>query len=235
MDEGAILRLLADADLRNREMTLWGSNGVWTVDLVCDGQVAGRGVYKPRSGEAPLWDFPDGTLYKRERAAYLVARSLGWRFVPPTVIRTGPLGIGTVQWYVDHDARCSLGDMRRTHADDMARIAVFDAITNNADRKTAHCLAGDDGRLYAIDHGLTFHCDPKQRTVLAEYTNGPVDSGVLKALRRWRADQGAWHRLRAALDDLLEPEEIAIFLQRVDRLIGTGRMPPARMRTYWAW
>jgi hypothetical protein len=235
VDEDRHLAILRESELCNRTPVMWGSNGVWTVDLVMRGKPAGRAIYKPRSGEAPLWDFPDGTLYKRERAAYLAACALGWTFIPATIVRDGPLGVGMVQRYIDHEERRGVPRFDRSHIPQLAIIALFDYLTNNADRKSAHCLVDGDGRVWGIDHGLTFHRDPKQRTVLAEFFGTPVEPAVLKALRRWRGDAGAVDRLRKQLCELLHPGEVEDFFKRLDKVIGGGKIPEGRSRGYWYW
>lgn len=227
------LRILHQAELTNRQPVLWGSNSVWLVELLHQDQPAGRAIYKPRAGEAPLWDFPDGTLYRREYAAYLTCRALGWSFVPPTVIRDGPLGVGSVQWYIEHEPRALIP--RDGLLDQLRTIALFDYLTNNADRKSAHCLLGRDGTVWAIDHGLTFHRDPKQRTVLSQFFGTPIPPEELARLRRWRADRPAVERLRRALCQLLTVGEVDDFFKRLDRALERGVIPEHRGRSSWSW
>src|SRR5690606_34583588 len=146
------------------ELIPWGSNYTFAAALV--DQQGGRclAVYKPRRGEAPLYDFPSGTLFLRERAAYLAARLLGWDFIPPTIIRTGPHGIGSVQLFVEAEENAHYFEFHRQRAAELQSMALFDLLVNNADRKAGHCLLGKDGRVWGIDHGLTFHHLPKLRT-----------------------------------------------------------------------
>ncbi len=235
MDETRYLSILRHADLCNRKPVPWGSNSVWLVDLVHHGHHRGQAIYKPRDGETPLWDFPDGTLYRRECAAYLVARALGWSFIPATVIRDGPLGIGSVQRYVEHERRPVHPSGTPGDREQLLLIALFDYLTNNADRKSAHCLVDGDGRIWAIDHGLTFHRDPKQRTVLAQFFGQPLRPAQLAALRRWRKDRAAGARLRHRVCDLLAPGEIDDFFARLDRVLEKGGIPEGRSRGYWSW
>ncbi|HEY8117479.1 MAG TPA: phosphatidylinositol kinase, partial [Actinomycetota bacterium] len=117
-------------------------------------------VYKPRSGEAPLWDFEGGTLAAREVAAYVVADALGWPWVPPTVLREGPQGTGSVQRFVAFDPDQHYLTMQHDRADEFRKIALFDVVANNADRKSGHCLLAEDGRIFVVDHGVCFHVDP---------------------------------------------------------------------------
>ncbi|MGH8899211.1 MAG: SCO1664 family protein [Egibacteraceae bacterium] len=125
-------------------------------------------IYKPRGGERPLWDFPPGTLCQRETAAWVVSDFLGWGIVPPTVLRDGPLGEGSVQLFIPHNPGLHYFTLVEDgcHHRDLARMATFDLLTNNADRKASHVLFGDDGRLYGVDHGVCFHVQAKLRTVI---------------------------------------------------------------------
>ena len=118
-------------------------------------------VYKPQRGESPLWDFPQGSLCRREVAAYVVARELGWPHVPPTVLREGPEGPGSVQRFIPFEPQEHYFTLQDRFPDAFMAIAVFDLVVNNADRKGGHCLLGEDGRIWTIDHGVCFHEDPK--------------------------------------------------------------------------
>ena len=129
-----------------------------------------RAVYKPARGESPLWDFQAGTLYQREVAAYELSKALGWPLIPPTVVRhNAPHGIGAMQLFIEADGRHFLGH-NRSRRDVWVRVALFDVITNNADRKSGHCLFDADDRVWVIDHGLTFHVDEKLRTVIWDFS-----------------------------------------------------------------
>lgn len=141
-------------------------------------------VYKPQRGESPLWDFEWGTLCKRERAAFLVSSALGWDLVPPTVLRSATRGLGSIQFYVDHEEEAHYFTVQHDarFADAFRRLALFDYITNNADRKSGHCLVGREGRLWAIDHGLTFHSEFKLRTVIWEFAAEPIEPELLEDL-----------------------------------------------------
>jgi uncharacterized repeat protein (TIGR03843 family) len=199
------------------------------------------GVYKPVRGERPLWDYRVG-LHRREAAAYILSRTLGWDLVPETVVRDdGPFGTGSVQRLVPEDGTShyfTLVEDPRWHPD-LARIAAFDVISNNSDRKSGHVLlepgppdsradptvdppAG--GRLWAIDHGLTFHDQPKLRTVIWDFAGTPLDPEVATDLRRF-AERGRTSGLPVELTALLEPEEIDALLERVGNLLDAGRLP----------
>jgi uncharacterized repeat protein (TIGR03843 family) len=216
--------------------------------------VSARCVYKPISGERPLWDFPDGTLAGREVAAYEVSRATGWDLVPPTVMRDGPLGLGACQIWVDEigdETAQRVGFVRAdslpdgwltiaaaedddgeayllAHADDpvLARMALFDVVVNNADRKGGHVLHGRDGALWGIDHGVCFHVEEKLRTVLWGWIGRPVpdaDLAVLADLRRALGES-----LGERLCELLAADEIEATVARVGRLVAAGVFPAPR-------
>jgi uncharacterized repeat protein (TIGR03843 family) len=205
-----------------------------------------RCVYKPVAGERPLWDFPDGTLAGREVSAYLVSAATGWDLVPPTVHRDGPLGPGACQLWIEEAGDPVVGfvadpelpaDWHRiaaardtegrpytlAHADDprLARLAIFDAVVNNADRKGGHVLVTATGQLYGVDHGVCFHVEPKLRTVLWGWADQPLPEEaepVLAALVE--ALEGS---LGEALAEHLTRAEVAATARRARRLRATGR------------
>jgi uncharacterized repeat protein (TIGR03843 family) len=183
-------------------------------------------VYKPRRGEAPLWDFPDGTLYRRERAAYLTARALGWNIVPLTIIRDGPHGIGSVQLFVETADLPGRRELTPAQRQQLACIALFDLITNNADRKGGHCLVAVDGHIWGIDHGLTFHQQAKLRTVLYEFYREPIPPPFLRDLRELLGDAPRRDALQAQLGELLARAEVRAFFARAEQIATSGRYPP---------
>ena len=182
-----VLALLAQGDLDVQGMLPWSSNYTLLATVRSNG-LQGLAVYKPRRGERPLWDFARGTLCQREVAAYLLNAALGWNLVPPTVLRDGPYGIGSVQLFIDADQEAHLFTMQKEGGFESAieQLAVFDVLANNADRKSGHCLKGNDGRLWAIDHGICFHAEPKLRTVLWDYAGKPLRPDILADLRALR-------------------------------------------------
>jgi uncharacterized repeat protein (TIGR03843 family) len=184
-------------------------------------------IYKPRRGERPLWDFPRGTLYKREAAAYLISEALGFGLVPPTVVRDGPYGVGSVQLFINSDEDAHLFTMLKEGVYDsvIRRLCAFDSVVNNADRKSGHCLKGLDGRLWAIDHGICFHHEHKLRTVLWDYAGEPLPPDVLQALRGLRTGLEGEAELATTLAALLEPAELRAVRRRLDRLIERGVYP----------
>jgi hypothetical protein len=188
-------------------------------------------VYKPRAGEAPLWDFPEGTLCQREVAAYLVSRAIGWPAVPPTILRDGPEGIGSVQLFVPFDADQHYFTLSETRLDEFRRVAAFDAIVNNADRKAGHCLLSNDGRIFVVDHGVCFHQASKLRSVIWEFAGEPLDADVIEGMRR------LLHALRGdlarSLAPLLSAAEIGAIEARTERLLRGGAYPtPGPGRPY---
>ncbi|MGW4150704.1 SCO1664 family protein [Streptomyces albogriseolus] len=208
-------------------------------------------VYKPVAGERPLWDFPDGTLAGREAAAYEVSRATGWDLVPPTVLRDGPYGEGMCQLWIETAPGAELlalvdgeepepgwkaigfaeaGEGRTAllvHADDdrLRRLCVLDAVINNADRKGGHLLPTADGRLYGIDHGVTFNTENKLRTLLWGWAGEPLPEEALEVLRTLRGALAPSGPLTAALSPLITPAEIDATRARVDSLLASGTHP----------
>ncbi|HET9380961.1 MAG TPA: SCO1664 family protein [Streptomyces sp.] len=242
--------LLAEGGLTVRGRIREASNAALYCTVSLDGQEAAC-VYKPVAGERPLWDFPDGTLARREVAAYEVSRATGWDLVPPTVLRDGPYGEGMCQLWIDAAPDAGLlalvegeepgpgwkavglaevGEGRTAllvHADDerLRRLAVLDAVINNADRKGGHLLPTGDGHLYAIDHGVTFHAQDKLRTLLWGWAGQPLTaeaSGVLAALRDDLAGGGT---LAARLAGLITAAELDATRARVDALLASRAHP----------
>ena len=269
-----------DADgavLRGGEVTVLGrirsaSNATFLCEATLDERTV-HCVYKPVRGEAPLWDFPDGTLAGRELASYLVSAALGWNVVPYTIIRDGPAGPGMLQKWVDQpgedDDPAAEGQDESTgpdlidllpagkippgflpvlqaydyagdevtlvHADDdrLRRIAVFDVLINNADRKGGHVLSGTDGGVYGVDHGVTLHVEDKLRTVLWGWAGKPVDDDTLADVERLR--DGLKADLGADLCCHITPREVAALRSRVVGLLCNPVMPTPDRRRPIPW
>jgi len=173
-----------------------------------------RAVYKPGRGESPLWDFAAGTLYRREVAAYELSKVLGWPRIPPTVVRVkAPHGVGAMQLFIDADRRQFFGE-HRGRSDTWLQVALFDVITNNADRKSGHCMFDAHDNVWVIDHGLTFHVEPKLRTVIWEFAGRPLPESLCGDVERTLADleRGT---LRGTLEDLLRPAEVRVLKRRL--------------------
>ena len=208
----------------------WSSNVTLLAEVTLE-EAHALAVYKPQRGERPLWDFPPG-LYKRELAAYLLSEALGWDLVPPTVLREGPFGEGSLQLFVEADFEqhyLTLLEEPR-HRVRLELICAFDLLANNADRKSGHCLLAANGQVYAIDNGLTFHPEPKLRTVIWDFAGEPLPGEMLADLKRL-ATAGP----TGALADLLEPEEREALLLRAKALVKSRRFPadPTGQRYPW--
>ena len=216
------LRLLRDGELSIEGRLLDASNATLYCATTLDGVTAAC-VYKPVQGERPLWDFPDGTLAGRELSAYLVSEASGWDVVPPTVMRDGPFGSGMCQLWVDVDETVDLSELARSDHPDLRRMAVFDAVVNNADRKGGHLLPRGDGRVQGVDHGICFSSEDKLRTLLWQWRGLPLTDEAVEVLSRLRAElEGA---LGDALHDHLTRREVRRTVERVDRLLTTRRHP----------
>jgi uncharacterized repeat protein (TIGR03843 family) len=187
------------------------------------GDLTAACVYKPVRGERPLWDFPSGTLAGRELAAYLVDDVTGWSLVPPTVLRDGPFGTGMCQLWIDTDETVDLQQLARSSHPDLRRMAVLDAVINNADRKGGHLLPTVQGRVYGVDHGVCFSTEDKLRTLLWQWRALPLTEEAVEVLGRLRAalDEDLGKRLH----DVLTRSEVKRTKQRVDRLLETGVHP----------
>jgi hypothetical protein len=203
----------------------WSSNATLLV-TVADGEQSLLAVYKPRSGERPLWDFRTGSLCQREMAAYVLSRYLGWPQVPPTLLREGPFGSGALQLFVDHDPEDHFLTLTADQRRAALPIAVFDIVANNADRKSGHVLVDPDGSLWAIDHGITFHREPKLRTVIWDFAGEPLPPVLLAGVRALADDLADPDSGPASdLAPLLSRAEIAAIRRRALRLVADGTLP----------
>ncbi|MBI2205155.1 MAG: SCO1664 family protein [Candidatus Rokubacteria bacterium] len=214
------LHTLSRGDITVKGRIRWSSNATFVVDVTLDGHTV-QAVYKPERGERPLWDFPPA-LYKRELAAYELSEALGWGLVPPTVVRDGPLGDGSLQLFVPADFERHYFTFcdEPAHHDRLRAICVFDLVANNADRKAGHCLLGADGAVWAIDNALTFNVEPKLRTVIWQFAGEPIPDDLVRDLRRVVA-RGAPDPVAKLIDD----DEAKALRARARRLIADGRYP----------
>ncbi len=214
------LDLLGQGAISIKGQIARSSNAIFLVEVNLDVATT-LAVYKPGRGERPLWDFPPD-LFKREVAAYLLSEALGWGLVPPTVERDGPLGKGSLQCFVTADFEQHYFTLRENRANHkrLKRICLFDLIANNADRKSGHCLLDPDGVIYAIDNALTFHAEPKLRTVIWEFGGEPIPKAMLADVRRIFASG-----VPASLAALLDPDEQEALLERAGALLKEGKFP----------
>ena len=226
----ATLDLLVHGHLDVKGRLPWSSNLTFLAEVALEGASA-LTVYKPGRGERPLWDFPPG-LYKREAAAWELSEALGWGLVPPTVVREGPLGPGSVQLFVDADFEQHYFTLRENpaHQSALERICVFDLLANNTDRKSGHCLLGQDGRVYAIDNALAFHVEPKLRTVIWDFGGQPIPEPVLADVRRFR--EGG---LPKSLARHLSRAEREALLRRAGGVVAEGRFPVDQSGQRYPW
>jgi uncharacterized repeat protein (TIGR03843 family) len=228
MSEGALvdvedtLRLLRDGELSVEGRLYDASNATLYCTATLDG-VTVACVHKPIAGERPLWDFPDGTLAYREVAAYVVSTATGWDIVPPTVLREGPFGPGMCQLWIDIDEQVDLAALARSDHPQLRRMAVFDAVVNNSDRKGGHLLPTPDGHIYGIDHGVCFSVDDKLRTLLWRWRGKRLTEEAVDVLSGLRAQLEG--DLGEALSQLLHRDEVLATIARVDRLLTTRRHP----------
>jgi hypothetical protein len=230
LDRGSTLEVLRDGEIEVVGRILGSSNNALfvTVTLPCpDPREPARvleAIHKPRIGERPLDDFPDGTLSRREVAAYLVSEASGWDVVPPTVLRDGPFGEGMLQAFIEPDPTVDVIDWINEDDARLRRMATFDAAVNNTDRKGGHILPIEGGsHVYGVDHGVCFSVTPKLRTVLWGWRGQPLESDELAGLGRIRAALAG--DLGTELRELLSRAEIRATIRRVDDLLERATFP----------
>jgi hypothetical protein len=182
-------------------------------------------VWKPTAGERPLFDFPMGTLTRREVAAYRLSEAAGWAIVPPTVLREGPFGEGMLQRWIEVDPEADVVAMLTGDDPRLRRIALFDAVTNNTDRKGGHLLPVPGGHLYAVDHGVTFSEQPKLRTILWAWEGQPFEAEERATLERLAAALAAGATLDRELRELLFEPEVDATRARLAALLAEGLFP----------
>jgi len=221
-DDAEALSLVRDGEI-DLEGRLLDASNVTLVGTIRLGDLAAECVYKPVAGERPLWDFPDGTLAGREISAFLVSQATGWQVVPPTVLRDGQFGPGMVQLWIDGDDDVDLPAFVRRDLPALRRMAVFDAVVNNADRKGGHIIPTPSGHVYGVDHGICFSVEPKLRTLLWRWAGKPLPAEAVDVLERLgeelRGDLGE------ELHEHLTRTEVRRTQQRVAELLRTGRHP----------
>ena len=248
------LQLLQVGTLDVKGVLPWSSNYSFLVDICPNtavweslpylpqnavGEV--RAVYKPRRGERPLWDFAQGTLCQRERAAFLVSHALGWDLIPPTVLRQGEHGTGSVQLFVSHDPEVHYftfeGEVRFREA--LQKTALLDVIINNADRKAGHVLIEEmenADRLWLIDHGICFHTEYKLRTVIWEFAGEPIPPMLLANLEAYN-DRLVTNEngVRTELQALLSQSEVEALQKRIQRVLRRGTFISPGSGRHYPW
>ncbi len=223
-------RILETGDVEVLGRMPWSSNATFLVDI-CEGDTVVQGVYKPVRGERPLWDFPPG-LHKREVATYRLSEALGWSIIPPTVLRDGPLGTGSLQLFVPCDFETHyfhlLEEERHHHT--LQRFCAFDIAANSTDRKGGHLLIDAQDHIWGIDNGLTFHAEFKLRTVIWDWAGEQIPADIVEDLQSL-LDRG----LPEELACLLDPFEADAVLTRIRALVQAGVFPrdPTGRRHPW--
>jgi hypothetical protein len=229
LERTTALEVLGDGEIEILGRIMGSSNNALFVNVTqtCPEPVGVRtiaAVYKPTLGERPLDDFPDGTLTRREVAAWLVSEASGWGIVPPTILRAGPFGEGMLQAFVEPDEDVDVVAMVLGDDPRLRRMAAFDAAVNNTDRKGGHILPVDGGaHIHGVDHGVCFSPVPKLRTVLWGWRGEPLGEDELEGLTRIR--EALDGDLRSALGSLLSRLEVRTTTRRVDTLLAERRFP----------
>jgi len=229
-DRAAQRALLGRGEIEIEGRMPWSSNATFLVNVSRAGECA-QAIYKPTRGERPLWDFEPG-LHRRELAAYVLSETMGLDLVPPTVIRDGPLGEGSLQWFVDADHRqhyFTIHEERADLHDRLRAVAVFDIIANNTDRKSGHVLLDADDHIWGIDHGLCFAADFKLRTVVWEFGGEEIPSSLVDLARRVAA--GAPLELATLLDD----DEAEAVRERASWIVEHPRFPVDSSGRRYPW
>ncbi|HMN27732.1 MAG TPA: SCO1664 family protein [Caldilineaceae bacterium] len=238
LTESEVIDTLRTGKVEEKGILPYSSNTSFLV-TVRDANLALPAVYKPQRGENPLWDFEWGTLCCRETAAYLISNILDWGLVPPTVLRNGTRGLGSIQFYVDHDANVHYFSVQSDarFATTLRQLALFDFVVNNADRKSGHCLIDEHQRLWAIDHGICFHTEYKLRTVIWEFSGQPIEDTLLDdlaELRKTLADPKS--SLQHQLCGLLHEDEVKALVTRLNHLLRSREYPsPQPHRRNYPW
>jgi hypothetical protein len=235
MDKDLTLAALREGEMRLEGQFVYGSN--YTFLAICSiPDLEIKAVYKPMQGERPLWDFPPNTLARRETAAYILSESLGWNLVPPTVfrLRGAPMGPGSVQYFIDHDPNIHYFTIEQKQPEPFQKAAAFDLIINNADRKGGHFLLDDNGKLWLIDHGISFHAEDKLRTVLWDYAGQAIPQKILDDVHAIIPSLSPENELYQSLQPHLLPQEIQALKTRSEELVNNGifPLPPEERRAY---
>ena len=215
-----IEEVLVNGEIEVQGRLVDASNATLFISITYENE-SSQAIYKPISGERPLWDFESGNLASRERAAYLISELGHFNLVPLTILREGPFGLGSVQRWIDVNEEIDLAEYFRTDATELRLTALFDAVINNTDRKIGHLLPDLNGKLYVCDHGVTFHHEDKLRTVLWQWAGKALTLEEITQLTELRARILGNEEIAV----LINKDEMAALLQRIDRLISQGSFP----------
>ena len=228
--ESNIVHALEHGDITIIGRMPHSSNATFLVAVQCDG-TSFQAIYKPLRGERPLWDFEPG-LHRREIAAYLLSQAMGINMVPPTVLREGPLGEGSLQHFIDADVEqhyFTIFEQREDLHDQLRAMCVFDIVANNTDRKAGHCLLGLDDKIWGIDHGVCFAADFKLRTVIWEFGGEPLPDHLRAAI------EPLIETIPLNIATLLSSDEVSALQERVQWLCEGGAFPIDRSGSRYPW
>ncbi len=235
VETSQILSALRDGSMHLEGQFIYGSNYTFMGSWQSEGESL-KIVYKPIRGERPLWDFPRQTLARREVAAYLVSDALGWALVPTTVFRTkrAPMGPGSVQVFIEHDPEYHYFNFHQKDRAHLPMVMAFDLLINNADRKGGHLIIDPDGKLWLIDHGLSFHVEDKLRTVVWDFAGESIPGNLLSDIETLIPKLSSEGTLHKSLQAHLMAIEIAAIQKRAEVLVQTGifPLPPEDRRAY---
>jgi len=215
-------KILKEGDLVVTGRLIDASNATLLAECTLGGQSI-KCIYKPIAGERPLWDFPDGNLAQREFAAYLISEYLQMHIVPLTILRDGPFGQGMVQEWIDIDVQVDLAEFFSQDDPQLRKMALFDAVINNTDRKIGHLLPHPEGKLYGCDHGVTFHHEYKLRTVLWQWAGTDLSKEEFISLELLQGILGSDEN--ALLKTLITPVEFVALQSRIQELIKMRCFP----------
>lgn len=228
--ESNIVHALEHGDITIIGRMPHSSNATFLVAVQCD-ETSFQAIYKPLRGERPLWDFEPG-LHRREIAAYMLSQAMGINMVPPTVLREGPLGEGSLQHFIDADVEqhyFTIFEQREDLYDQLRAMCVFDIVANNTDRKAGHCLLGLDDKVWGIDHGVCFAADFKLRTVIWEFGGEPLPDHLRAAI------EPLIETVPLNIATLLSSNEVSALQERVQWLCEGGAFPIDRSGSRYPW
>ena len=228
--ESNIVHALEHGDITIIGRMPHSSNATFLVAVQCD-ETSFQAIYKPLRGERPLWDFEPG-LHRREIAAYLLSQAMGINMVPPTVLREGPLGEGSLQHFIDADVEqhyFTIFEQREDLHDQLRAMCVFDIVANNTDRKAGHCLLGLDDKVWGIDHGVCFAADFKLRTVIWEFGGEPLPDHLRAAI------EPLIETVPLNIATLLSSDEVSALQERAQWLCEGGAFPIDRSGSRYPW